>query len=56
MKRPIPVQTQRSGFWSGTLFGVILGISSLLTYQFLSGILKATPPDAVDYPFSTRKL
>ena len=28
------------GFWSGALFGVIAGIGSLLTYQYLSGILR----------------
>jgi len=28
------------GFWSGALFGAIAGIGSLLTYQYLSGILR----------------
>jgi glycogen debranching enzyme len=40
MKNPNHVDTQRPGFWSGALFGAVAGISSLLTYQYLSGILK----------------
>lgn len=40
MKNFTQGNTQRPGFWSGALFGAVLGISSLLTYQFLSGILK----------------
>lgn len=40
MKNSTPVNTRHPGFWSGALFGAMLGISSLLTYQFLSGILK----------------
>lgn len=40
MDDPIPVNTQRPGFWSGALFGALAGISSLLTYQYLSGILR----------------
>src|SRR5512146_1063044 len=39
-KETCGVHTQRPGFWSGALFGAVLGMSSLLTYQFLSGILK----------------
>lgn len=30
----------RPGFWSGALFGTVIGISSLLTYQYFSGILR----------------
>ena len=40
MKDPTQVNTQHPGFWSGALFGALAGISSLLTYQYLSGILK----------------
>jgi hypothetical protein len=40
MKEPTQVNTHRPGFWSGALFGALAGISSLLTYQYLSGILK----------------
>lgn len=31
---------ERSGFWSGTLFGTLLGAGSLLAYQYFSGILR----------------
>jgi len=40
MKNPTQMTTQRPGFWSGALFGAVAGISTLLTYQYLSGILK----------------
>src|SRR6266536_3578627 len=40
MKNPTQFNTPRPGFWSGALFGTLAGISSLLTYQYLSGILK----------------
>ena len=40
MKNLTQVNTQRPGFWSGALFGAVAGISSLLTFQYLSGILK----------------
>ena len=40
MKNLTQVNGQRPGFWSGALFGALAGISSLLTYQYLSGILK----------------
>jgi len=40
MKNPTQLNTPRPGFWSGALFGALAGISSLLTYQYLSGILK----------------
>jgi len=33
-------QKERPGFWSGTLFGSLIGIGSLLTYQYFSGILR----------------
>jgi hypothetical protein len=32
--------SQNAGFWSGALFGAVAGIGSLLTYQYLSGILR----------------
>jgi len=31
---------QQSDFWKGALFGMITGIASLLSYQYLSGILR----------------
>lgn len=31
---------ERSGFWSGALFGTLLGMGSLITYQYFSGILR----------------
>src|SRR5829696_7724453 len=40
MKNLTQTNTQRPGFWSGALFGALAGISSLLTFQYLSGILK----------------
>ena len=40
MKNLTQVNGQRPGFWSGALFGALAGIGSLLTYQYLSGILK----------------
>ena len=40
MKNPTQANGQRPGFWSGALFGALAGISSLLTYQYLSGILR----------------
>lgn len=32
--------TNRPGFWSGALFGTLVGMTSLLTYQYFSGILR----------------
>jgi glycogen debranching enzyme len=40
MKNMTQTNTQNTGFWSGALFGAVAGIGSLLTYQYLSGILK----------------
>ena len=40
MKNLTQVNGQRPGFWSGALFGALAGIGSLLTYQYLSGILR----------------
>jgi glycogen debranching enzyme len=40
MKNMTQVNGQRPGFWSGALFGALAGIGSLLTYQYLSGILR----------------
>ena len=31
---------EQSGFWSGALFGMVTGMASLLSYQYLSGILR----------------
>ena len=33
-------QKDEPGFWSGALFGMFTGIASLLSYQYLSGILR----------------
>ena len=40
MKGPIQLNTEHPGFWSGAVFGAVAGIGSLLTYQYLSGILR----------------
>lgn len=40
MKNITQRKGQNPGFWSGALFGAIAGIGSLLTYQYLSGILR----------------
>ena len=40
MKNMTQTRTQNAGFWSGALFGAVAGIGSLLTYQYLSGILR----------------
>jgi len=40
MKNMTQTSAQNSGFWSGALFGAVAGIGSLLTYQYLSGILR----------------
>jgi len=40
MRRSIEATQERSGFWSGALVGTLLGIGTLLTYQYLSGILR----------------
>src|SRR6266542_1655341 len=36
------IQSPRSeyGFWSGALFGTVTGMASLLTFQYLFGILR----------------
>ncbi|MGB7875752.1 MAG: hypothetical protein WBL25_15335 [Anaerolineales bacterium] len=34
------VTQERSSFWSGALFGTLLGMGSLITYQYFSGILR----------------
>lgn len=31
---------QRLGFWSGAIFGMLTGMASLVTYQYLTGILR----------------
>ncbi len=31
---------EKPGFWSGTLFGMLTGMASLLSFQYLSGILR----------------
>lgn len=40
MKNMSQTSSQNAGFWSGALFGAIAGVGSLLTYQYLSGILR----------------
>ena len=40
MKNISQTSSQNAGFWSGALFGAIAGVGSLLTYQYLSGILR----------------
>jgi glycogen debranching enzyme len=40
MKNMTQPSAQNPGFWSGALFGAVAGIGSLLTYQYLSGILR----------------
>jgi GH15 family glucan-1,4-alpha-glucosidase len=40
MKNLIPTHANNPGFWTGALFGAVAGIGSLLTYQYLSGILR----------------
>ena len=39
-ERFMKMQKERPGFWSGTLFGMIMGMISLLSYQYLSRILR----------------
>jgi glycogen debranching enzyme len=34
------ITKQRAGFWSGALFGTVAGMASLLTFQYLTGILR----------------
>ncbi|HEY3474895.1 MAG TPA: glycoside hydrolase family 15 protein, partial [Anaerolineales bacterium] len=36
----IPRTTSQFGFWSGALFGTVTGMASLLTFQYLFGILR----------------
>lgn len=40
MRKQIESTTNRPGFWSGALFGTMIGMISLLTYQYFSGILR----------------
>ena len=40
MSKQIEAATNRPGFWSGALFGTVIGMMSLLTYQYFSGILR----------------
>jgi glycogen debranching enzyme len=40
MIKHIEATTDRPGFWSGALFGTMIGMSSLLMYQYFSGILR----------------
>jgi len=39
-KQKIERQQPQYGFWSGALFGTLTGIASLLTFQYLVGILR----------------
>jgi len=40
MTKQIEANTTGPGFWSGALFGTVIGMTSLLTYQYFSGILR----------------
>src|ERR1043165_2809698 len=41
MSKPKTQKTDtRYGFWSGALFGTVTGMASLLTFQYLFGILR----------------
>jgi glycogen debranching enzyme len=42
MKRLMEKQKpqERSGFWSGAIFGMLTGMASLVAYQYLTGILR----------------
>lgn len=40
MKRPDKSSRGRPGFWEGALFGGLVGIGSLLVYQYFNGILR----------------
>ena len=40
MTKQFETTTNRPGFWSGALFGTVIGMTSLLTYQYFSGILR----------------
>jgi len=40
MRQSAEMTKERSGFWSGALFGSLLGMGSLLAYQYFSGILR----------------
>ena len=39
MRNSTKLTQERTGFWSGALFGSLLGMGSLLAYQYFSGIL-----------------
>jgi glycogen debranching enzyme len=39
-KQQVQRTTSQSGFWSGALFGTVTGMASLLTFQYLFGILR----------------
>jgi glycogen debranching enzyme len=40
MNKHTETSAKRSGFWSGALFGIFTGMASLLSYQYLRGILR----------------
>ncbi|HLF74211.1 MAG TPA: glycoside hydrolase family 15 protein [Anaerolineales bacterium] len=40
MTKQIESTTNRPGFWSGALFGTLIGMTTLLTYQYFSSILR----------------
>jgi len=40
MKNLTQTNAHKPGFWSGALFGAVAGMGSLLTYQYLNGILR----------------
>jgi hypothetical protein len=39
-KQQIERSQPQYGFWSGALFGTVTGMASLLTFQYLFGILR----------------
>lgn len=40
MTEDIEAPRERSGFWSGAIFGMLTGMASLISYQYLTGILR----------------
>ncbi|MGZ9225785.1 MAG: hypothetical protein ACXW4M_09545, partial [Anaerolineales bacterium] len=40
MTKQIETTTDRPSFWRGALFGTMIGMTSLLIYQYFSGILR----------------
>ena len=40
MKEDADAPRERLGFWSGAIFGMLTGMASLISYQYLAGILR----------------